>query len=284
MKLPISLRSFIKYLITISLISTILLNIKLRHQQQQQQQDDKDNDLLLFINQTQLDKTIQIDLNNNLTYTEIETIKTKISNINNNYINDKDFEKIDKICLIILIQVHKRVKYLSKLIDSLNNLNLNLNNTVLVIYSHDYFDHEINNLIKIKSNFFYKQIFYPYMLQIYKNEFPNKQINDCPKTIKKHLALRMRCINAANPDSYGNYREANIVQIKHHWFWKLAFIFDSYKLTKLNKNFGILLLEEDYYLMPDTLYMLDLLTKRLVNEKIFIVFLITVSDFFKYSK
>jgi alpha-1,6-mannosyl-glycoprotein beta-1,2-N-acetylglucosaminyltransferase len=35
-------------------------------------------------------------------------------------------------------------------------------------------------------------------------------------------ALASRCKNAAYPDSFGHYREVSIVQIKHHWWWKVS--------------------------------------------------------------
>jgi hypothetical protein len=38
-------------------------------------------------------------------------------------------------------------------------------------------------------------------------------------------ALKIKCNNAVSFDTYGNYREAQIVQIKHHWFWKVSDIF-----------------------------------------------------------
>ena len=34
-------------------------------------------------------------------------------------------------------------------------------------------------------------------------------------------AIIAKCNNAYEPDSFGNYREHSIVQIKHHWFWKV---------------------------------------------------------------
>ena len=108
------------------------------------------------------------------------------------------------------------------------------------------------------------------MLQLFENKFPGEDPNDCPKRAKQHEALRLRCNNAANPDSYGNYREFNIVQIKHHWFWKLAFLFENYSFIKNNKNAGVLLLEEDYYLMPDALFVLEKLKKKFAFNFVFL--------------
>jgi alpha-1,6-mannosyl-glycoprotein beta-1,2-N-acetylglucosaminyltransferase len=72
----------------------------------------------------------------------------------------------------------------------------------------------------------------------------------------------MQCNNVAHPDTYGNYRDVKYVQIKHHWFWKLSYIFEKFHLTKNMQNLNVLLLEEDYYLMPDTLYTLNKLKQK----------------------
>ncbi|CAF4652890.1 unnamed protein product, partial [Rotaria sp. Silwood2] len=64
------------------------------------------------------------------------------------------------------------------------------------------------------------QIFYPFSQQLYPDEFPGLDPNDCPRDIAKHRALATRCKNAPYPDKYGHYREVSIVQIKHHWWWK----------------------------------------------------------------
>ena len=180
-------------------------------------------------------------------------------NMNN---NEQPTDNSSNVSLVILVQVHKRIKYLEKLIKSLNLLQTQQNKLFLVIFSHDYFDVDMNSLIHSEAKFLFKQIFYPYMLQLYENKFPGHDPNDCPKATKKHDALRMHCNNAANPDSYGNYREFSIVQIKHHWFWKLSFVFESYAFTKFNKDLGVLLLEEDYYLIPDALHILEKLKLR----------------------
>jgi alpha-1,6-mannosyl-glycoprotein beta-1,2-N-acetylglucosaminyltransferase len=245
-----TVRSFIKYLITISLLFTFLINLKFR---QRFDQHDSSSDGFSFTQSKNENKTSNTE--------RIENLKEIINVTNNEYSTVKSNNS-----LIILVQVHKRVRYLEMLIKSLNYLiKQRQNDSFLVIFSHDYYDVEINELIKNESKFLYKQIFYPYMLQLFENKFPGKHPNDCPKTAKKHEALKMRCNNAASPDSYGNYREYNIVQIKHHWFWKLAFVFENYLLNKNNKNAGVLLLEEDYYLMPDALFVLDKLKKKLVN-------------------
>jgi alpha-1,6-mannosyl-glycoprotein beta-1,2-N-acetylglucosaminyltransferase len=93
----------------------------------------------------------------------------------------------------------------------------------------------------------------------------------------------MNCSNAAYSDSFGKYREASVVQIKHHWIWKvlfyllehslfttslsflftskLAYVFEKLNITKTLENLYVLLLEEDHYLMPDALHVLRQLTQ-----------------------
>lgn len=39
-------------------------------------------------------------------------------------------------------------------------------------------------------------------------------------------AIKINCINAEFPDQYGNYRNANYTQTKHHWWWKANTVFN----------------------------------------------------------
>ena len=74
--------------------------------------------------------------------------------------------------------------------------------------------------------------------------------------------MQTKCNNAAHPDSFGNYREAKVVQIKHHWFWKLGYTFEQLNETRSLKNLHVLLLEEDHYLMPDSIHVLRKLSEK----------------------
>ncbi len=102
---------------------------------------------------------------------------------------------------------------------------------------------------------------------------PGTDPNDCPVRIGKADALIYNCLNAADPDTYGNFRDSKYVQIKHHWFWKLSFAFQNLNIANNYENISVLLLEEDYYLMPDTLDVLN----KLINKFGFF-FQITLSD------
>ena len=68
--------------------------------------------------------------------------------------------------LIILIQVHKRLQNLEWLVKSLSNIKF-INQT-LIIFSHDYYDIAINKFIKSIKFASVLQIYYPFMLQLYR--------------------------------------------------------------------------------------------------------------------
>ena len=57
--------------------------------------------------------------------------------------------------------------------------------TALVIFSHDFWDPEINQLVASVDFAKTMQIFYPYSIQTHSNEFPGESRNDCPRNITK---------------------------------------------------------------------------------------------------
>lgn len=65
----------------------------------------------------------------------------------------------------------------------------------------------------------FAQIYFPYSMQIYPDEFPGTDLNDCPRDL---IDTAINCSNKAYPDIYKHYREAKFVQIKHHWMWKVT--------------------------------------------------------------
>ncbi|UJR33200.1 hypothetical protein I4U23_020655 [Adineta vaga] len=162
---------------------------------------------------------------------------------------------------VLLVQVHTRVVYLKKFIEMLRAVET-INQTLLV-FSHDYIDPEINILVTNISFVPVIQIFYPFSQQLYPDEFPGLDPDDCPRDMAKHKALASRCKNAPYPDKYGHYREVSIVQIKHHWWWKLNYVFNSIEILQNRTDLLLLLLEEDFYLSPDALIFL----KKMEEEK-----------------
>lgn len=162
---------------------------------------------------------------------------------------------------ILLVQVHTRVVYLRKFIEMLKSVEM-IEQTLL-IFSHDFIDPDINALVQNITFVPVIQIFYPFSQQLYPDEFPGLDPSDCPRDMAKYKALATRCKNAPFPDKYGHYREVSIVQIKHHWWWKLNFVFNSIEILQNRSDHLILLLEEDFYLSPDALRFLE----KMENEK-----------------
>lgn len=68
----------------------------------------------------------------------------------------------------------------------------------------------------------------------------------------------MQCANWKHPDKYGHYRVARYAQIKHHWWWKMNTVWDGLAVLS-HFNGYVLLLEEDHFVSPDALYVLDMM-------------------------
>ncbi|OBS64488.1 hypothetical protein A6R68_06973 [Neotoma lepida] len=150
--------------------------------------------------------------------------------------------------LVLVVQVHNRPEYLRLLLDSLRKAQGI--NEVLVIFSHDFWSAEINQMIAKVDFCPVLQVFFPFSIQLYPSEFPGSDPRDCPRDLKKNAALKLGCINAEYPDSFGHYREAKFSQTKHHWWWKLHFVWERVKVLQDYTGL-ILFLEEDHYLAPD---------------------------------
>ncbi|XP_053622684.1 alpha-1,6-mannosyl-glycoprotein 2-beta-N-acetylglucosaminyltransferase isoform X2 [Plodia interpunctella] len=170
--------------------------------------------------------------------------------------NEDLFGPVQNDTLIIAIQVHTRLTYLRHLIVSLAQAR-DIDKTLLV-FSHDYYDEEINALVKSIDFTKVMQIFYPYSIQTHPHEFPGMDPNDCPRDAKYDVAIQQRCNNAKHPDLHGHYREAKYTQTKHHWWWKANRIFNQLQCTSGHTGM-VLFLEEDHYVAEDFIYMLNLL-------------------------
>lgn len=155
--------------------------------------------------------------------------------------------------LVLVVQVHNRPEYLKLLLDSLSKAQ-GIEN-VLLIFSHDFWSTEINQLVAGVDFCPVLQVFFPFSIQLYPNEFPGSDPRDCPRDLKKNAALKLGCINAEYPDSFGHYREAKFSQTKHHWWWKLHFVWERVKVLQDYAGL-ILFLEEDHYLAPDFYHVL----------------------------
>lgn len=117
---------------------------------------------------------------------------------------------------IIVVQVHDRLQYLRQLIISFSQVRIILTvfrigesilisktsilflflkyrnyfqakdiDRTLIIFSHDVWDEDVNQLINSIDFAKILQIFYPYSIQTHSNTFPGESPNDCPRNVKK---------------------------------------------------------------------------------------------------
>ncbi|KDR14301.1 hypothetical protein L798_11892, partial [Zootermopsis nevadensis] len=173
-------------------------------------------------------------------------------------LNEELFGPVQNDSLIIVVQVHTRIIYLRHLIVSLAQARDI--DTVLLVFSHDYYDEEINELVQSVDFCKVMQIFYPYSIQTHPKEFPGESPGDCPRNIKKEQAKEMLCNNALYPDLYGHYREAKFTQTKHHWWWKANRVFNQLEVTR-NHTGMVLFLEEDHFVAEDFIHVLRLMER-----------------------
>ncbi|XP_063242621.1 alpha-1,6-mannosyl-glycoprotein 2-beta-N-acetylglucosaminyltransferase-like [Bacillus rossius redtenbacheri] len=198
-------------------------------------------------------------------------------------LNEDVFGPVRNDTLVIVVQVHRRMAYLRHLIHSLAQARDI--DQVLLVFSHDFYDEEMNELVQSVDFCKVMQIFYPHSIQTHPHEFPGESSDDCPRNIKKKAAIQSQCVNAMHPDSYGHYREAKFTQIKHHWWWKANWVFN--KLTVTHNHEGLVLfLEEDHYVAEDFIHILRLmqLTCRTSCPRCNILSLGTYQKKFDFSK
>lgn len=55
----------------------------------------------------------------------------------------------------------------------------------LLVFSHDFYDEDINDLVQSIDFCKVLQIFYPYSIQTHPHEYPGVDPGDCPRDIKK---------------------------------------------------------------------------------------------------
>lgn len=174
-------------------------------------------------------------------------------------LNEDVFGSLQNDSVIIVVQVHTRITYLRHLIVSLAQAR-DISQT-LVVFSHDFYDEDINDLVQTIDFCKVMQIFYPHSIQTHPNEFPGADLGDCPRDLKRDQAIIRKCNNALYPDLYGHYREARFTQTKHHWWWKANRIFDQLDFTRHHTGL-VLFLEEDHYVSEDFLHVLKLMEAK----------------------
>ncbi|XP_046636877.1 alpha-1,6-mannosyl-glycoprotein 2-beta-N-acetylglucosaminyltransferase-like [Daphnia pulicaria] len=162
--------------------------------------------------------------------------------------------------IVITIQVHNRISYLRKLLRSLSQAAWI--ERALIIFSHNIYSEELNDIIQSIPFAAVMQIHFPYSTQLFPYSFPGDSPSDCPRDINKERAIAVGCSNAQTPDLYGHYREARYSQTKHHWWWKVNFIFGKIKALR-DYNGPVVFMEEDHYVAEDFLHILWLQQKLL---------------------
>ncbi|XP_041374169.1 alpha-1,6-mannosyl-glycoprotein 2-beta-N-acetylglucosaminyltransferase-like [Gigantopelta aegis] len=184
---------------------------------------------------------------------DMETFRRDVQLLNHHGFihNEQTFTpRLTSESIVILVQVHNRPDQLQMLIDSFRKMRY-INET-LVIFSHDFYSRYVFNVIA-RINFCpCMQIFYPYAIQVYNSRFPGNDPNDCPRNLQKDEARKRKCNKAEYHDFYGYYRQAPYSQTKHHFLWKLQFIFENCSLLRTFEGL-IFRIEEDYYLAEDTI-------------------------------
>ncbi|RWS21085.1 alpha-1:6-mannosyl-glycoprotein 2-beta-N-acetylglucosaminyltransferase-like protein, partial [Leptotrombidium deliense] len=178
-------------------------------------------------------------------------------------LNENLFGSFESKDTIIAIEVNDKIESLKITIESLEKVK-GIEKTLL-IFSHSFFDTKINEIVKSIKFAKVMQIFYPHSTQLFPHSFPGDDPNDCPKDMSKEDAIRMKCNSAEYPDKNGRYRESKITQIRHHWFWKINFIFEHLHVTR-DFNGYVVFVEEDYYLLPDSLHFVDEMRKLSNND------------------
>lgn len=173
---------------------------------------------------------------------QIIQIKEKIKQINmKQKVYNTELGPINNVTQFIVIQVHSNAYYLRELLLSFSVAN-GINNALL-IFSHDHYSYEINELIKGITFAKYMQIFYPYSIQLHPKVFPGNDSQFCT-------------------DGYvckeSNLRDPQSAQVKHHWWWGVNQVFDNMRITRSFNN-TILFLEEGDYVTPDFLFVHKLL-------------------------
>lgn len=191
---------------------------------------------------------------------DMEAIKAGIRRYNDEQrvLNEDIFGPLQPDALVVVVQVHTRIVYLRHLIVSLAQAKDI--DQVLLVFSHDVYDPEVNELVQAVDFCKVMQIFYPFSIQTHPHSFPGESPDDCPRDMKKEEAMIKRCTNMDHPDLYGHYREAKFTQTKHHWWWKANRVFNQLEVTR-NHTGLVLFLEEDHFVAEDFIHVLRLMQK-----------------------
>lgn len=163
-------------------------------------------------------------------------------------LNEDVFGTLEKVTptRIIVIQVHQRPQYLRWLLHSLSRVR-GIESALLVL-SHSHIDADLVAAAREVCFCRAVRIFFPYSMQIWPDQFPG---DECGSQTN-----RTKCP-----------REAKVTMAKHHWWWLHNFVFNEiFALAKYNATIDgrealALFVEEDTYLSPDALSVLDMMQR-----------------------
>ncbi|XP_065187270.1 alpha-1,6-mannosyl-glycoprotein 2-beta-N-acetylglucosaminyltransferase-like [Sycon ciliatum] len=196
----------------------------------------------------------------------IALYKQRVSERNRRLVilNEAKFGAVSPSDVVIVVQVHRRVRELELFLSGLAKAR-GVESSLLIV-SMDYITPGLENIIGNITFCRVLPIYFPHSIQLHPREFPGTDPHDCKPSLSRQEAEVAGCGNAGNPDSYGHYRDAGITATKHHWWWKCAFVFD--RIPALHNHTGFkLFVEEDHYLAPDFLHVLNLMEKSSIEDK-----------------
>ncbi|XP_061751004.1 alpha-1,6-mannosyl-glycoprotein 2-beta-N-acetylglucosaminyltransferase [Nerophis ophidion] len=150
--------------------------------------------------------------------------------------------------LVVVVQVHEAPQHLRLLVESLEKAAQV--HRFLLVFSHGFFSAEIDAIVQGITFCKVLQIYFPFSTQLFPTEFPGQDPRDCQRNTNRENARRSGCLNAEHPDVHGHYREAGVTQRKHHWWWKLHFVWERVNVMQ-GYDGSVLLLEENNYVLPD---------------------------------
>ncbi|TPP60983.1 Alpha-1 6-mannosyl-glycoprotein beta-1 2-N-acetylglucosaminyltransferase [Fasciola gigantica] len=153
---------------------------------------------------------------------------------------------------VFLVQVHNRFENLRALIESLSRVRGI--EKALLIFSTDFFSGEFVSLIHAISFSRATYIYFPHNNQVFPDLFPGRDPRDCEANVSVQQAQRVGCLNANWYDRFKHYRDSRYSQVKHHWLWKLAFMFERLHAVRHYDGY-VIFLEEDHYVVEDILHM-----------------------------
>lgn len=153
---------------------------------------------------------------------------------------------------VIVVQLHRRGRYARWLLQSLSMVP-GIESALLVL-SHGHVDATLLDLAREVCFCRVLRVFFPWSVQMWGDRFPGE---DCVNGI---------AVEGGRPCA----RNPAATVAKHHWWWLHNFVFNE--VLDAAKYKGVtLFLEEDMYLSPDALHVLDLMQRAVPGADMYIL-------------